>query len=354
MQQRTRITIDNNNVDDDDDDDDVKQEVTNTIEKFVQSRHVQTLKYLRHVIDENRHLRLHIEHLKRRQDIPVKSPANIDSIEPEEIPITEIPLGTPELILDLEHIDEATNTEGDDYETKYHILNDELINLKKQHNINREEYQRELERVDHQNIQLEKDLKIAQQQLIIVQKSVNDKQIEIQNLTTINSDQKLFNEALNIRINKFEQTNRLLVQSLTISEETHLELEKQLNELQQTYHQTEENLSELQIQYKNIQTYLQTSEHDVELLKEKLNIQLNKCQELKNDNEELKETIKYLQQQIQEKIHQEEQYIREKQLNSNFKDFVQVKRTLQICQQENEQLKVELKKLQIKFLNKNE
>jgi len=89
MQQRAKVTIDDN---DDDDDDDVKQEVTDTIEKFVQNRHVQTLKYLRHVIDENRHLRLHIEHLKRRQDNPVPSPAIIDPIEPEEIPIYEIPI----------------------------------------------------------------------------------------------------------------------------------------------------------------------------------------------------------------------------------------------------------------------
>jgi len=94
MQQRAKVTIDDN---DDDDDDDVKQEVTNTIEKFVQNRHVQTLKYLRHVIDENRHLRLHIEHLKRRQDNPVPSPAIIDPIEPEEIPIYEIPIKTPEV-----------------------------------------------------------------------------------------------------------------------------------------------------------------------------------------------------------------------------------------------------------------
>ncbi|CAF1190425.1 unnamed protein product [Rotaria sordida] len=357
MQQRTKITIDDNDDDDDDDDDgddDVKKEVTDTIEKFVQSRHVQTLKYLRHVIDENRHLRLHIEHLKRRQDYPIQSPANIDPVEPEETSITEIPLATPELILDLEHIDEATNTEGEDFEIKYHQLHDELINLKKQHNINREEYQRELERVDHQNIQLEKDLKTAQQQLIIVQKSLNDKQIEIQNLTTTISDQKTSNETLNIRINKLEQTNRLLIESLNVSEETRIEFETQLNQLQQIYHQTEENLSKLQIEYKNSQIYLHEFQNEIFLLKEKFNIQLNKYQELNNDNEELKQTIKYYQQQLQEKIHEEEQYIRERQLNNNFKDFVQVKRTLQLSQQENEQLKIELKKLQIKFLNKNQ
>ncbi len=95
MEQHVNVTID-----DDDDDDDVKQEVTQTIEKFVQNRHVQTLKYLQHVIDENRHLRLHIEHLKRRQDDPVQSPANIDPIDPEETPISEIRIETPEARVD--------------------------------------------------------------------------------------------------------------------------------------------------------------------------------------------------------------------------------------------------------------
>ncbi len=96
MQQRAKVTIDND--DDYDDDDDVKQEITETIEKFVQNRHVQTLKYLRHVIDENRHLRLHIEHLQRRQDDPdlIVSPATIDPIDSEESPITEIPVVPPE------------------------------------------------------------------------------------------------------------------------------------------------------------------------------------------------------------------------------------------------------------------
>jgi regulator of replication initiation timing len=91
MQQRARVTT-NNDDGDDDDDDEIEQEVTDTIEKFVQTRHVQTLKYLQHVIDENRHLRLHIEHLKRRQDDPVQSPGIVDPIEPEDTPISEIPI----------------------------------------------------------------------------------------------------------------------------------------------------------------------------------------------------------------------------------------------------------------------
>ena len=62
MQQRANVAID-----DDDDDSDVEQEAAETVEKFVQTRHVQTLKYLQRVIDENRQLRLHVEHLKENQ-----------------------------------------------------------------------------------------------------------------------------------------------------------------------------------------------------------------------------------------------------------------------------------------------
>ena len=93
MQPRAKVSLD-----DTDDEEDVKEEVTQTIEKFVQNRHVQTLKYLRHVIDENRHLRLHIEHLKRRQNDPVQSPAVVDPFDPEESPVNEIRMSeTPEV-----------------------------------------------------------------------------------------------------------------------------------------------------------------------------------------------------------------------------------------------------------------
>ncbi|CAF0998793.1 unnamed protein product [Rotaria magnacalcarata] len=354
MQQRAKVTIADNDDDDGDDDDDVKQEISDTVEKFVQTRHVQTLKYLQHVIDENRHLRLHIEHLKRRQDYPVQSPAVVDPIDPEDPSITEIPPESPEPLLDLEHFDASTNTEGEDFEKRYHELNDELINLKKQHAINRDEFQRELERVDRHNTQLEKDLKVSQHQLIITQKSLNDKQIENHNLTSTLADEKLLNDAANFRISKLDQANKILTQSLAESEQACGELELRLEELQETYQQTEQSLSTLKLEYKNKQTYIDTIEKEVASLKEKLDVQLNQNQELIMDNKELHDNVIYCQQQIQEKIIQEEKYIREKQANSNFKEFVQVKRTLQTCQQENEQLKIELKKLQVKFLNKNE
>jgi hypothetical protein len=77
---------------DSDDDDELannekktEQDVTKTIEQFVRARHVQTLKYLRRVIDENRQLRLHIEHLKseRNESHPNKS-SDIDTINSKD------------------------------------------------------------------------------------------------------------------------------------------------------------------------------------------------------------------------------------------------------------------------------
>lgn len=93
MESSSKLPIDS----EESDDDDLKQEITETVEKFVQTRHVQTLKYLQHVIDENRHLRLHIEHLKRRQNDPVRSPGAVDPIDPEDPPIDEIPVEVPEV-----------------------------------------------------------------------------------------------------------------------------------------------------------------------------------------------------------------------------------------------------------------
>jgi chromosome segregation ATPase len=208
--------------------------------------------------------------------------------------------------------------------------------------------------VDSKNIQWERDFKSIEQRLLSAEKRENDKQIEIQNLTASLSDQKGVNEALSLRVNKLEQTNRLLTQALTASEQTRIELQSQSEEYKQTYQQMEQKFSHLKIEFNNKEKHYEISEKELELLKEKYNHQLEKNQELNDDNEELRESVKYLQEQLQEKTLQEQQHNREKQLNSNFKDFIQVKRTLQACQQENEQLKIELKKLQIKLLNKKE
>ncbi len=208
--------------------------------------------------------------------------------------------------------------------------------------------------MDSKNIQWERDFKSIEQRLLSAEKRENDKQIEIQNLTASLSDQKGVNEALSLRVNKLEQTNRLLTQALTASEQTRIELQSQSEEYKQTYQQMEQKFSHLKIEFNNKEKHYEISEKELELLKEKYNHQLEKNQELNDDNEELRESVKYLQEQLQEKTLQEQQHNREKQLNSNFKDFIQVKRTLQACQQENEQLKIELKKLQIKLLNKKE
>lgn len=124
MHPRTRLPLDDDDEDDDGDDDDdegVKQQATDAIEKFVQSRHVQTLKYLRQVIDENRQLRLHVDRLKRDRQPPPSQPVVVATsdratevdethIESDEtpaalidLPPVEIRSRTPEVVFCLSH-----------------------------------------------------------------------------------------------------------------------------------------------------------------------------------------------------------------------------------------------------------
>lgn len=251
------------------------------------------------------------------------------------------------------HVDQATNTDdGEDFEAKCQTLIEELENVRKQHLINREEFQRELERVDSRNIQLEKDLKSAQERLTRYEKRENEREKELTNLTTALSEQQTMNDTLSLRVTKLEQTNRSLTQRLTKSEDSYSEIQSQCEEYQRTIAQTDEKYSNLQRDYKTKDEQIDKFQQEVQDLKEKIRLEISKGQEIHEDNDELRESMKYLQEQLQEKIIQEQHHLRERQQNSNFKDFIQVKRNLQVCQQENEQLKVELKKLQIKFVNK--
>lgn len=233
-------------------------------------------------------------------------------------------------------------------------MNDELTNLKKQHNINREEFRRELDRVDAQNTQFEKDLKSTQQQLIIAQRRNQEKQAEIHQLTTSLADEQLTNEALTIRVNNLDQTNERLTQVFNQSEKTRLDLESQVRELRRIFQEDKQKLFEIQVECRHHEQQVQISEQEIASLKQKLDEQFDKNQQLNDENEVLKENIKYLQIQLQDKVVQEQEYNRERQLNSNFKDFVQTKRVLQQYQQENEQLKIEIRKLQLKLVNKND
>ena len=361
MQQRARRMVDS------DDDDDVQDEVTETIEKFVQTRHVQTLKYLQHVIDENRHLRLHLEHLKRRQTDPLPSPDVVDPIDPEDPPITEISFEIPDVVSPLPPVKRfvhvATNTVPEveevkeDFQGQCQVLQDELVNVKKEHQLNREEFHRELSRVDGENVQLTKEIESLRQQVIVVQQHDRHKQAEIVRLTSLLTEQHSINESSSTQLKKLDQTNRLLLQSLTSSEETRLHLESQLEQCRLMLQQTEGHVAELQSTGKSREKKMQTMERDMETSKEQLERQLKTIEQFQDENGELKETIQSLEEQLRQRIFQEEEEKiirdRERQQANNFKDFVQVKRTLQISQQENEQLKLELKKLQLRLLNKS-
>ena len=331
MQQRANVAID-----DDDDDSDVEQDAAETVEKFVQTRHVQTLKYLQRVIDENRHLRLHVEHLKENPT---------DSVVPTAV-VTRPKVNSHSRA---SLVDVATNTNGDDLEAKCRDLTDEIVNLKKQHQINRGEFQRELKRVDEQNVRLEKDFNSVRRQLLDVEERDHEKNVEVQSLTSLLTEYKLSSEAVPRRVNNDEQTNQLLTDSLSQAEGIRLALVAQLDERAVQLRQSEERLAKLEA---DCRAHRQASDNEIQSLTHQLHLRLARFEEVQDDNRQLSEVINDLQRQLEEKAIQEEIHARELRLNSNFKEFIQVKRTLQGCQQENEQLKNELIKVQRKLLNK--
>lgn len=357
MEARGKVPLEIGTDDDDDDDEAVKEEVTETIEKFVQKRHVQTLKYLRHVIDENRHLRLHIDHLKRRQNDPNPSPGIVDPIDPEDPPLTEISLDeTPEPIEPVRpppvafHTT-ATNTDVDEFQDRCRTLTDELNNLRKEQNLQRDEFRSELAKVDDENQRLNDELKAMQRQLILTEKNNHEKQLEIQRTNNLLVEQKNLNENLVSKIEKLEENTRLLVKSINRADVKTLEMQNELEERKVFIQKLKEQISEVQLVNRTQMKQIENAEKDCQYWREKFDQQLAKSDELTEENQDLKEEVQSLDSRLKEKLVQEDKLLRERQLNNHFKDFVQIKRTLQLTQQENEQLKLEIKKLQIRLVN---
>ena len=247
----------------------------------------------------------------------------------------------------------TTNTDGDDFEAKCRDLTDEIVNLKRQHQINRGEFQRELKRVDEQNVRLEKDFNALRTQLVDVEERDHEKNAEVQSLTSLLTEYKLSSEAVPRRVNNDEQTNQLLTDSLSQSEGIRLALVAQLDERAVQLRQTEERLTKVEADCRAHRTHREASNNEIQSLTHQLHLRLTRFEEVQEENRQLSDVINDLQRQLEEKIIQEEVHAREMRMNSNFKEFIQVKRTLQVCQQENEQLKNELIKVQRKLLNKS-
>ena len=244
----------------------------------------------------------------------------------------------------------GTNTDGEDFEAKCRLLKDEILNLKKEHHVNREEFRRELERLDEKNLQYEKDLHSTQEQLIRLQSEHHQKLIELQTVSSYFNEERSINQRLNQRISELENGNKRLVRSLEHAERIQNDLYEQNRESLLRLENTEQRLTDVQTHNENHLKQIKHLENEISSLNFEANRQEAKFHALKDEHVEARQNIQLLEQQLQEKIVQEEKLIREKQANNHFKEFVQIKRTLQLCQQENDQLKVELKKVQMKLL----
>lgn len=245
----------------------------------------------------------------------------------------------------------ATNTDVDEFQERCQRLTEEIANMKKEQHLQREEFRHELEKVDEENERWKTEMKTMQQQLILVEKKNHAKDEEIQRQIAAFNEQKSINESLAAKIDKLEENGRLLVKAVNRADGKTLELQKELEEKQLLMEKLKEQISEVQSINRNQMKRIETLEKDGDYWKEKYNEQLEKAEQFKEENQDLKDEVQALDTRLKEKIVQEEKYIRERQLNNHFKDFVQIKRTLQLTQQENEQLKLEIKKLQLRLVH---
>lgn len=245
----------------------------------------------------------------------------------------------------------ATNTDVDEFQQRCQTLTDELENFKKQQTFQRDEFRNELNKVDEENQRLKSDFDAMQRQMIGVQKENHEKQTENQRLKTLLNEEKLLNENLTSKIEKLEENSRLLVKSLNRADGKTLEMQKEIEEQKLFLQKLKEQMIEVQSINRNQIKQIENAEKDSTYWKDKFDSQLTKTDELIEENRDFKDEIQSLESQLKEKQIQEEKFIRERQLNNHFKEFVQIKRTLQLTQQENEQLKVEIKKLQVRLVN---
>jgi chromosome segregation ATPase len=229
-----------------------------------------------------------------------------------------------------------------------------MNNLNKQYRLNCDEYQRELVRVDERNQQMQNDLVDVEQRLRIVNENNHDKQEQLVRLTALLNEQRTMNNDLNVRIEQVEQVNRSLTDEIKCANEIHVELEQQFQEQTMNLKTTMQQLADVQTRHNEQQQQFEHVNNAMRTLNIEYRQQIDCVQQLQDNNRDLLVVKQTLEQQLYDRQMHDERIAHDKQMNSNFKDFVHVKRTLQMCQQENDQLRIEVKKLQMKLCNKRD
>ncbi|CAF1027967.1 unnamed protein product [Didymodactylos carnosus] len=342
-----------------------------TVEKFIQNRHIQTLKYLKHVIDENRQLKLQVQQLQRQvsqQELENESTQTLNdqlnsvSTQPTR-PTSQSTIVDDPVIDSPVVINTSTNDKVVELEKRLIYSEEENVQLKKQYAINRDEFRRELDRVDERNTLLENENQTLKQQLEkqvhLNEKKENEYKEKIIELHIgIDKQRKELDayDYLKTRTLEMEKNYEQLTNSYQLMKE---ENERQLKTIEQfnIEHKQMKKLVTIKHEYERLQQsvsdlYLIKNEHikcekqflsyknEIEMLKRKIDIECDKYQDLFFENSELKEKITKL------------EHTNNEQTQVNFRDFVNVKRELHACKGENEQLKVDMVRL-IKQYNLN-
>jgi chromosome segregation ATPase len=291
---------------------------------LMHKKHIETLKFLREVLNENKELRDRIRVLENERPEELQDDTNEQSIflNEEEPNKTSI------------HQKEMTNQETQTYESVEHY--DEL---QRQWNLKKSEYEKELERVDIENEEL---------------KNQNDELIESNE--SIKENLNFLNENLNKQTHKILELENEMEKLLQINQEIPF-LKQIIKELEDKIQEFENDLSEKSLIIKELGEKIEKSnENEIQIqahfnaefekhrltlndhlncaikisnLESKLESEQHKNNDLTLDIDNLNEYINRLNDEInclKEKITYQES-------NMNFKEFIMLKRELNALKQ---------------------
>lgn len=319
-----------NEVDDNDafdDDSDVNTDEENDLGDLMRNKSVETIRFLREVLKENKKLQDRVNILEQELR---------ESLNDQEISTKyKIPLKTHMLI---ETLDQEIQTDDNEEENEDH--EQALIEAEKQWTFKKQEYERELNRVDVEN----EELKAKINELANTNKNLNENIAQL----TKNLNQSLKeNEELSKAKENVAAGGKELISLNKLNQELKEKLEKKRFDLLENKSIIDNlNLKITQMQ-DDMKSLEQNKLDEINMLNIKLTDHL-KCEQLISEMEEVvsyKENhlsqandelnrLNELINRLNEEIDELRSKIREQESNFNFKEFISIKRELNTLKQE--------------------
>ena len=310
----------------------------NKINSLMEQKHVETLKFLRQVLKENKDLRNRIDLIQIEIQDSLNEINNTRPISVKKETKIETPL--PSIINVLNNYIEKSDVEiqtdevekEEEEEDKNYLFEEEINSMKKEWEIRKQEYEKELKKVDVENEELRKD---------------NENLIKIRGTLTKNID-NLTNQMNEIKREKIELLSK--IENLNEENKEIDYLKKIIEEQNLLINERNKMVMEKEIQNENLNNRINELIEEIVKNREMSNIQINNLKLICAKHEECNQIIENLNQKIKvnestiyEKDIEIERFnyltfnlstenenlkekMRQNETNMNFKEFIVLKR----------------------------